>query len=474
MRFTRIAALAVLMSSLSAGSGFAQSLRNSQTPAEFPPASFKGTQYVDSNGCVFIRAGIDGNVTWVPRVNRQRRLICGQTPSLSADAATAARATPRQTAQGVEQITIDAPAAEPAAAPQPTPTPRPTVRTTQAPAPAPAPRVTVQRPTPAPAPRAQRPAAAPTPAPTVRVQRPAPSPAPAPTVTAQRPAPSCVGGTAVSSRYINSGQYGPVRCGPQQVVRAPATTVAAPSAATAPRTQVRTVTPTTRSGEVGPNTRLLPRHVFEQRALKRPAQIPEGYEPVWEDDRLNPRRAEQNLNGIAQTRLAWTRTVPRRLIDRSTGRDVTATVPLVFPYTDIDTQERNLGTVTIVRRDGQIMKRVQRKTRAKARQPVVSTKSAAAPVVAAPARATPKATAKAPAKASKGRYVQVGTFGVPANAQAAAQRIARAGLPARIGKVTRGGKSYQVVLAGPFASSADLSRGLKRSRAAGFSDAFVR
>ncbi len=478
MRFTRIAAFAVLAASLSVGTGSAQTLRNGQTPAEFPPASFKGTQYVDSNGCVFIRAGIDGNVTWVPRVNRQRRLICGQTPSLSANAAAAARVTPRQSAPGVEQITVSPPAAETAATQAPAPAPRPTVRTTQAApapaAPAPAPRVTVQRPAAAPAPRVQAPIATPTPAPAAqaRTQVPAPAPAPRRTVTAERAAPSCAGGTSVSSRYINSGQYGPVRCGPQQVVRAPAGTAATPPVATAPRAPVRMATATApASGVAGPTTRLVPRHVFEQRALKRPASIPEGYVPVWEDDRLNPRRAEQTLNGIAQTRLAWTDTVPRRLIDRRTGRDVTATVPLVFPYTDIDTQERNLGTVTIVRRDGQIMKRVQRKTRAKARTPVVSTKSAPAPVVAKPVRAAPNATAKASATR---RYVQVGTFGVPSNAQAAAQRIVRAGLPARIGKVTRGGKSYQVVLAGPFASSADLSQGLKRSRAAGFSDAFVR
>ncbi len=195
---------------------------------------------------------------------------------------------------------------------------------------------------------------------------------------------------------------------------------------------------------------------------------------MWKDDRLNPRRAEQSLNGIAQTRLVWTQTVPRRLIERSTGRDVTATVPLVYPYTDVATQERNLGTVTLVRRNGQVMKRVQRKPSAAARTPVVSTRSAPAPVVQAPTRAAPQTAVQAPSTAAQGSYVQVGTFGVRANAQAAAQRIANAGLPARIGRVTRGGKSYQVVLAGPFASSADLSRGLQRSRAMGFSDAFVR
>ncbi|WP_315898832.1 SPOR domain-containing protein [Tateyamaria omphalii] len=229
-----------------------------------------------------------------------------------------------------------------------------------------------------------------------------------------------------------------------------------------------------RSAAVGPETRVLPKHVYEQRTLQRAARVPEGYVPVWKDDRLNPRRAEQSLNGIAQTRMVWTQTVPRRLIDRSTGRDVTATVPLVYPYTDIATQQRELGTVTLVRRNGQLMKRVQRKTNAKARAPVVSTRSAAAPVVKTPVRAAPKTAAKAPTASAKGRYVQVGTFGVPSNAQAAARRIANAGLPARIGRVTRGGKSYQVVLAGPFTSSGDLSRGLQRSRAAGFSDAFVR
>lgn len=447
MSFTRIAALALLAASMSIGSVDAQSLRNAQTPAEFPPASFKGTQYIDSNGCVFIRAGIDGNVTWVPRVNRQRQLICGQSPTLSAEAAATARATPQATAQGTpEQITIDPPAAEATAAPQPTPAPRPTVRTTQI------------APTPAPQPTRR-----------VTVQRPAPTAVPSttPPVAVRRSNVMCPAGTTISPQSLNPDQSGPVRC-----VRNARTRPATPPVAPIAPPVETAAAPSPVEPAAGPQTRVVPRHVFEQRALKRPSRIPEGFVPVWEDDRLNPRRAEQSLNGIAQTRLAWTNTVPRRLIDRSTGQDVTSRVPLVFPYTDIDTQERDLGTVTLVRRDGQLMKRVQRKTRTKARQPVATTRSTSTPVATAQTRATPKATA--PTAVTKGQYVQVGMYGVPSNAQAAAQRILRAGLPARIGKVTRGGKSYQVVLAGPFASSADLSTGLKRSRNAGFSDAFVR
>lgn len=365
MRFTRIVAISVVGLSFGTGAASAQDLSTVQAPAELPPASYRGAQYVDSNGCVFIRAGIDGNINWVPRVNQQRQLICGQTPTLSG--------------------------AQRAIAPDPAP---PVVAETVAPAPAPQ-------------------AATPAPRPQVR---------PVPAATAPSPAPVAP---------------------PPQVARA------APKAVPAQPTVTR-------------KSRVVPRQVYETRPREDVFPVPEGYRRVWDDDRLNPRRAEQSLEGIARTQLVWTQTVPRRLVDRTSGEDVTAKIALVYPYTDMETQLRELGSVTLVYRNGQLQKRIVR-NKSKTRAPTLSTRSAAAPVVPAKVKA-----------ASKGRYVQVGTYGEPANAQAAAQTILRAGLPARIGKVRRGGKSYQVVVAGPFADRGTLEQALRTSRAAGFNDAFLR
>lgn len=56
-------------------------LKDNPVPAEFPPASFVGKQYIDSKGCAFIRAGSQDEVVWVPRVTRSRELVCDMQPT---------------------------------------------------------------------------------------------------------------------------------------------------------------------------------------------------------------------------------------------------------------------------------------------------------------------------------------------------------------------------------------------------------
>ena len=95
MRLASVLATAAIV--VSCGSGIAQAQIKKSVPAEFPPASYTGRQYVDSTGCVFIRAGVDGAVNWVPRVTRGRQQVCGMQPTLSGTQIAAAQA-PRATA----------------------------------------------------------------------------------------------------------------------------------------------------------------------------------------------------------------------------------------------------------------------------------------------------------------------------------------------------------------------------------------
>ncbi len=464
MKLTRIIAIAVIAASFGVGSGMgqAQQLSRVEAPAEFPPSSYKGKQYVDSRGCVFIRAGIDGNVTWVPRVARDRKMVCGFQPTLGGTQVAEAELTPAPETPP-KQIT-PAPAAKPAATPARVAAPKPVKRKVASPAP-------------------------------VRARTPVPKPAvaPAPPVIAAVPArrSACPAASPLSQRYINSGREHPVRCGPQDASIIGARTAAAPGAP-ATGSSARAATTGGRvmpggiviadtapvdgfvavTGGMKSGTRIVPKHVYQNRINTRNGPIPKGYQPAWEDDRLNPRRAEQTLTGHFRSQLVWTETVPRRLINGTNGRDVTAQVPLVYPYTDVMTQRRELGEVTLGRRDGRLVKRIVRNPGSRA--PVYSSRSATAPnPPAAKARAEVRPAGQAVA-AGAGRYVQVGTFGQVANAQATARRMQALGLPVRMGQYTRSGKSYRIVLAGPFATDGDIRTALGRVRGAGFGDAFVR
>ena len=119
--FKKSVAMLAIIAGLSAGSAQALSLKKGAQPAEYPPANFSGDTYVDSRGCVYIRAGFAGNVAWVPRVSRSRKVLCGAQPTGGASQAqTIAAQAPTPAEVAAE------PAATPVvAAPAPKPKPKP-------------------------------------------------------------------------------------------------------------------------------------------------------------------------------------------------------------------------------------------------------------------------------------------------------------------------------------------------------------
>lgn len=461
----------VLLASIAGGMPVsAQNLiRPKDGPAEYPPASYTGKQYVDSSGCVFVKAGYDGHVTWVPRLARNRTQVCGFQPTQVAGTTAAPPPGPRG---NVTVITAAQPESGAPAEPEPdrrvasaapvVAAPRPVARTvTQPAAAAPAPRVVqapVVKPSSVAGPTARvvsQPVMTVKRVPTAPVIEAAPRvvvPSQAAPTAVTRVANPCEGLSEVGHAYMTreNGGY-VVRCGPQgsyapyeggqvRVVAAPRVVEpghAAPSyeagampgyekrapvAATGPkvaavpnRPVVRTVrAQSATADQIAPTARVLPKPVYQERLLSQDVKIPKGYKPVWEDDRLNPRRAEQTLAGKRQMEMVWTQTVPRRL------------VPV-----QVDTRPQAPAVAT------------------------VSSRSAA-----------PK-PAKAPLV---GQFVQVGSFRTPGDAQATAQRLVAAGLPVKIRRYGKG----DVVLAGPFTSDRAVGSAVATVQRVGFSGAFPR
>lgn len=458
MSLKKFVLLTFAVTALWGGHAGAQSLRDAPIPAEFPHSSYDGRQYVDSNGCVFVRAGVAGNVSWVPRMTRDREPLCGFQPSLTARAAPEAAPAPRQQAAPVPRQQAAAPsqravavAATPRTTPQaqnprPTATPARTIRRASAPA----------ETTAAPAPRPQ-PVESAAPTTTPQAQR-------ARVITPPDPSRSaCANATGVSAAYMVQHNGSPVRCGPQRTAHVTYVTGGngrfESSTAPAPGT---VATPDT----VPPRTRVAPRKIYEsqQRSLAG-VYVPQGMKPVWEDDRLNPQRAHQTFEGKARMEVMWTNTVPRRLIDRRTGRDVIHKYPgLQPPFTSFEDQRAagvRVATQGRVLSDPQTVRRGTTVTRTAAAQSAGNTTVST--------RSAPEAVPSA-----SHRYAQAGIFADPAQGKAAAQKIARTGLPARRGTLSRDGRELTLVLAGPFQTQTQLDRGVARLQGLGFSNVRLR
>lgn len=208
-------------------SASAQALRNNTGPAEIPPASYSGSQYVDSKGCVFIRAGVGGGTQWVPRVRRDRTVICGQRPTGGASAPAAVAAAP---------------------APAPAPAPRVVAQAARPAAVAAAPRVVRTQPV------QQQVVVRAQPAPRAVVQA-----APAATATQRCAFLSANGGCAQTTwnNRFAGGQSGPV-----------------------------TANPTVAGSYVGTTTQ----RVVVSRDVTHGTNSATAYRSTWDDGRLNPTR----------------------------------------------------------------------------------------------------------------------------------------------------------------------------------------
>lgn len=436
--FLKLLSVALLAACFSASSAQAQSTR---APSELPPAGFKGQQYVDSRGCVYLRAGIGGRVNWVARISANREPLCGYPPTSGAQrVAVAPAAAPPVAAAQTAPVPVAAPSA-----PQQVATAKPKAAYSSK----------VGKPMMTTAGRYERPAVS---VPVAAPARPAPVAAQAAARTNGCPERAPYGKRAQLSdgrsslvcsatadfdvaaavrRYEQrQGTYTVVAAAAPAVPRAITPRRGAGSVLTAednangyyaPDQVARnTADPARRGGyNRAPATAAAPDNTEPTgyRRVVRAGYSDYGYKPVEAAGRYNTQSGQGTEAGWAQQDQIWTRDVPSTLVSQAP-----------------------------VQRAGRM---------------VTSTSNAA--------RRTPTQRETAAVTARRGGYyVQVGSFGEPANADGASARLARVGLPVATARAHRNGRGLRVVLAGPFASAGQARDALGRVRGAGFGDAFIR
>lgn len=269
---------AVVVAFFGVCAAYAQSANDFRGPAELPPASFSGQQFVDSRGCLFLRAGLSGRTNWVPRVTRDRQQICGYPPTFSP--------------QRIDVVEDAQPSASPPAA-------------------APAPRVAKAKGAGAVVrPLAQAPVARAKPE---VVAAPAPSRAmPAVRVTqdASRGKIGCYRDAPVAERFRLQGGGTIVLCtkGDGDLAAARPPVHLAGPAGVAPSGYI----------EVPGKKTTSPSVVVATPSQPKP---PKGYRAAWTDDRLNPKRGQGTMAGQTAQDQIWTREVPARLLSEATGKE---------------------------------------------------------------------------------------------------------------------------------------------------------
>ena len=395
------ASAALLVSILMQAPSIAQTAAQIGGPRELPPPGFTGQQFVDSRGCIFLKAGYGGTVTWVPRVDRNHKALCGLPPTFGPQA-------PIEMAEDAPLIAVpQAPVA-------------PKVETM--------PRVAAAQPARRAAPAIVVPevtlASAPPPAPATAANaavsaslRPGQigcfASAPVPIRVALRGGGTVVVCTPGDGRL--TGWRSPIYPAPAAVGAAFSGTGAMASAGSA---GVQYAPPAARIA--APATNAV--------AASTAVVMPKGYKLAWKDDRLNPLRGRGTAQGQASQDQVWTRTFPAQVTYAREVKPVIVTGITVAGSTVAGSR------VTL------------------------STKSAPTALVAA----------------GGNTYIQIGSFGVPANANGAAARLTALGLPVSTSVMSRGGKALQTVFAGPFGSNAAAQAALISVHNAGFADAFIR